>query len=237
MSYELNVRPEGLHPCLRCSGQAEHELCEWVDDAAGVPLYSAIRRTVRCRKCGWWVKKSVDPITRQKFPRLPGLMWRTVVTWLLLALLAASVVAFFVNDRRLRREFVANPQIGDLWTIETDGWPGSELENGAKYGVLRVSAFDARQIALFACDTSSDKAANIEDNCETYRIELEPLPREKTIALLDDGAIENVRSDRDNYTLWFLLGGGWAALIIIHALTSRRFLRAAERATREPPKA
>lgn len=234
MSYELNVRADGSSPCRRCKGNAEHEVCEWVEEAAGVPLYRSIRRTVQCRSCGSWIRTNVDPVTRQKFPRLPGLMWRLVVTWLLLALLAAGVVAFFVNERRLRRGLVENPQVGDLWTVKAGEWPSVELENAARYGVLRVSTLDADEIGLFACNQTSDDESKIEDRCKTYRIELEPLTRAKVIELVDDGVITDVRSERDDYTMWIVIGGCWAALMVIHALLSRRFLRAAERATARP---
>jgi hypothetical protein len=64
-----------------------------------------------------------------------------------------------------------------------------------------------------------------------FAIELEPLSRNMAIELADHAAVANVRSDREDHSTWYQLAGIWAALIVIHALMSRRFLRLTERGT------
>src|SRR5437762_9415777 len=84
MSYELHVQRERV-PCSRCGAAASLETCEYVHDAAGVPLWRTVRRHQRCDACSSWLRVPVSRAERRAYPRTPGVWPRIAVSWAIFA--------------------------------------------------------------------------------------------------------------------------------------------------------
>ena len=225
MSYDLNVRDDGSTQCTRCVGQSHHTLVERVEEVAGVPFWRNIRRYSQCRSCSWWTNRPVDPVTIKRHPRTRGVTWRIVVSWALLAAMACVGLAWFAYSRHLQRSYAEAPEVGDRWTIATGSWPGDFFENAAAYGVARVTAVDAREVALAACSSTSDEGEAVRDHCKTFKIEMAPVAREDVSRLFDSDAIDDIEraGDKEEYGYGFAALAFCVALLALHRARSRRF--------------
>jgi hypothetical protein len=222
--YMLNRCADGVSECHRCGGEVRHTICECVDEI-GMPFWRTIRRSAACSRCHWLVKTPVDPMIRNRHPRTPGLVWRMVISWALIALSVAGIAAFVVHLDHLRRDHAEHPVAGDRWTIATGSWPDVTFANGARYAVVIVNAVDARQVTVARCNATADQKGDVEKACKTFPVAMDPISRGRVLELLSDGAIARISRASDCFAFWWGLAGAWVALVAGHCLLSRRYLR------------
>jgi hypothetical protein len=224
MAYELNVREERT-PCWRCEGEAVVSTCERVDDVVGVPLWRSVRRTARCGSCRAWRKSPVSRAEQAAHPRTIGVWRHIIISYIILAGLAAGGIVWAVNHREMVRGFAEAPRVDDRWTVKTDPWPDRIDEDSEVYAFARVDAVTDSQVALIAC--SQTGASKDADDCTTFGVTMQPVRRADVRRLLDDDVIDTI----ERPGLWVRkaqlagLFGLALALFALHGWRSRQYFR------------
>jgi len=229
--YALGVVEDGESACKRCGGQKTQKTFERVDDLAGLPFLRRVRHYLHCESCGGWMEIEVDPNTRGRHPRTPGLLKRIVISWVLLGTFVGTLIAWSGYRHVEAKKHAASPQVGDRWTINTAKWPGDELafENGLRYGRVEVNAVTSESVELAACNQTSDRSSKIEDACKTFRVEMSSRARSDVVRFFDDGQIDSIDPADADYTRWLCFVIGYIAMVFAYGFFTHRWLSARRR--------
>ena len=194
MSFAIRRIEAEPEVCKHCGGETRCAIEELIIDAAGIAIERKFNHLARCRACGMLARELIakpDELADTKLAR----KWFIGTIVLAMALLATWVSCWYWSKQQ-DRGFVVSPLVGDRWTIDLDGWP-EKVDAQYRYTRVKVTEVSSDAVGLAACDMAYKQAKDAREECDTFGLEIDDVPR-ATLGGVYDRAVDSVDTERDD---------------------------------------